>query len=286
MDERLETPACPICSEASAFSTWFERDATVIGIAYRHALVRCATCSFVFVRPRIKPSIFLEYYKGYYSGDVSSFANEHREGDTLVAQRILGRLERHGLARGARLLEVGCGTGGFLEAAARAGYVPSGLEPSPHAVRYAKARGLDVTEGGLDAATYPAESFDAAVLIQTLEHLPQPRAALERVRSLVRPGGLVAVEVPNVANVFTTWSRRLGRVDRTNTLEPGDHYSYFTGRTLAEALRRAGWTPLETDAGFHAGILGKKLPGPLAWPVARLSRALDWGMSVLALARR
>ncbi|MBI3726151.1 class I SAM-dependent methyltransferase [bacterium] len=284
-DERFEATPCLLCDEDRGLTPFLEQDATVVGIGYRHALVRCERCAFVFVRPRLRPAVFSDYYRDYYKTTIERYANERKTADLAVAARILARLGAHGLRPGARLLEVGCGGGNFLEAAQAAGFRASGIEPSTDAVRFVRARGLDATEGSLDTAPLGEASFDAIALVQTLEHLPAPRKALERVRSLLVPGGLVAIEVPNVENAFTTWSRRLGRADGTRTLEPGDHYSYFSARSLGVALERAGLAVVEVDAGWNAAILRGRV-GPLASPLAVVSRALRWGTSVLGIGRR
>jgi SAM-dependent methyltransferase len=102
------------------------------------------------------------------------------------------------IARGAAVLDVGCGGGDFL-----AGIAPSagrvvGVEWSFPAVARARAQGLDVREGNI--AGFAAEfagGFDAVCAFHVLEHLPAPAGFLGSLRRCLRPGGSLYLSVPN-----------------------------------------------------------------------------------------
>jgi SAM-dependent methyltransferase len=119
-----------------------------------------------------------------------------------------GLLDRLEAWRGeARLLEVGCATGLLLKRARERGWRVTGVELSGDAVSHARALGLDVREGTLDAAALPAGSFDVVYMGDVLEHVPDCRATLAEVARVLAPGGHAVVRGP-----ITTHSlaRRLG----------------------------------------------------------------------------
>ena len=160
----------------------------------------------------------------------------------LRDQRALRANAKDALARIARLrpppghlLDFGCGWGFFLTEARSQGWEPFGLEPLPgpaiHARVSAQAR---VVTDTLHDDTFPAESFDVVTSFQVFEHLPDPAAVLGQIVYLVRPGGLVLIEVPNIA----TWSvHLLGRHHRHFV---ADHLNFFSAETLGRLMERQG----------------------------------------------
>jgi SAM-dependent methyltransferase len=153
-------------------------------------------------------------------------------------RRILSTLRR--LCPGGRLLDVGCATGDFLVEARRAGYEAAGLEISDYAAGVAKERGLDVFPGGLGDFPAPQGSFDIVTMFHVLEHMEQPGEALRtHVKRLLRPGGILVVEVPN----FASLRARLDGAEWED-LRPEQHRYHFTPRSLRNAAAVCGFRPL------------------------------------------
>jgi methionine biosynthesis protein MetW len=182
-----------------------------------------------------------------------------------VAPRRLRRLLLEALEGARSCLDVGCGNGattGLLLRERCPGYV--GVDVSEEAVRAARGRGLAATRVS-DASDLPFEddSFDLAVCIEVLEHLFDPRAAVEEIARVVRPGGRVVVSVPNVA----WWRSRadlalLGRWnprgDDRSASEPwrDPHLRFFNRRGLAAMLADAGLEVERTGGHAELSLLG------------------------------
>lgn len=97
----------------------------------------------------------------------------------------------------ADVLEVGCSHGGFVAVLRWAGYTATGLELNPWVTDFARQTfDIPVLEGALETQTIPPHSLDGVVLMDVLEHLPDPRATLSAALNLLRPQGLILLQTP------------------------------------------------------------------------------------------
>lgn len=150
---------------------------------------------------------------------------------------------RLGRASG-RLLDVGCGRGDLAASWVEAGWDVLGVEPSPEAASVARRRGASVEVGTLDTMVLEPASVDAAVFRHSLEHVTDPRLDLRRVHGALRPGGRVAVIVPN----WGSWQRKaFGQY--WFPLELPRHRTHFRSAGLQAALVDAGFTDVDVRPG-------------------------------------
>lgn len=207
--------SCPACGESLA--------------PPRDVLRRCASCgSAVTTDP---PSASADLYTQPEGRRLAGPLEVVLALGVREQMRLLGPLEPH-----SRVLDLGAGDGRLAGALARAGHRVTALEPFRDVPALP---GLTVLRAGVDDADLPESVFDAAVLWHVLEHLPEPLAALERVRRWLAPGGRVLVGVPNLESL----QARLGG-DRWFHLDPQRHLVHFTPRGLVVLLERAGFLDL------------------------------------------
>jgi len=146
-----------------------------------------------------------------------------------------------------RLLDVGCGSGEFLQAASRLGWRPVGLEVTAGAAAVARrVSGAGLVAGDLLRSPLRANSFDAVTLWGVIEHVVAAPELLGAVARLLKPGGLLLLETPNPAGAFIRLGRLLhratgGRVARPlrETLGAG-HVIWYTVPALRNALDAVG----------------------------------------------
>jgi 2-polyprenyl-3-methyl-5-hydroxy-6-metoxy-1,4-benzoquinol methylase len=193
-------------------------------LVYR--ILRCRCCGLAMLPAHLRSAedIYVEGEDPSYMQQAAErIANGHRLLDLIP--------------RGGRLLDVGCACGFLLVAARERGFQVQGIEPSDWAAAYARREfALDVWHGNLQTVPLEPDSFDAVVLADTIEHLPNPRAALAKLYRLLKPGGRLLLLTPDVGSVVA----RVAGVHWWGLLD--DHYHYFSRRTLRRLLAEEGFT--------------------------------------------
>ena len=145
--------------------------------------------------------------------------------------------------REGKLVDFGCGDGGFLELAAKY-FDVTGIELSPRSAEVARDRvpGARILVGPLTEVAereLPAEGFDVVTHFGYIEHEWNPLAGLRGAYRALKPGGVTILKTPN----YASWNRHIRGVDWCGYHIPG-HCNYFTPETLSELLRKAGFQPL------------------------------------------
>jgi SAM-dependent methyltransferase len=147
---------------------------------------------------------------------------------------------------GGRLLDVGCGSGGFLESMSLLGWDAVGVEVDPMAVKAAQDKKLRVHLGDLEAQNFPDNMFDVIVLQHVIEHLHDPIGLLKECRRLLKSGGRLILITPNVQS----WGHRLFK-DTWRGLEPPRHLYLFSSRTLPALAKASGFAILSLDTSAY-----------------------------------
>jgi SAM-dependent methyltransferase len=162
-------------------------------------------------------------------------------------RRILDRVQQAMTPAGRRLLDVGCAHGWFLDGAAARGFDAVGLEPDP-AIGAAAAAGGRKVWPGFFPDDVPADSrFDTISFNDVFEHLPDIELAMGACARLLKPGGLLVLNVPCRGGVFYRLAAALERIGIDGPLErlwqihfASPHFSYFAPRDLRRLAGRHG----------------------------------------------
>lgn len=281
------------------------------------ALVKCSSCGLIFLDPRPDPVEINNHYSADYytshppehTGSVvrnklkklaySSRCNEPTQWRGIrqvvmpVARSIIGwRANRRvpPLSKG-RLLDVGCGNG---EQAAwlrdnLPGWEVEGVEINKFAAGLAESLfSLKVYQGHLPDLDLPSESYDMVSFWHSLEHTFSPTANMKVAHRVLRRGGWVGIEVPDIYS----WEARLAKEGWYHLAVPF-HLYHFTLTTLEDLLKRTGFLPfsieyLRGDIGLnvwldnaHAYLSRPQLFGAKIGAQA-LGRFSPWGIRIYA----
>jgi len=206
-------------------------------------LVRCTSCGFMYVNPRLKPGLVLDGYKSAVDEVFVSQAASRVRTFRRCLRIVQGAW---GKAPG-KILDVGTANGSFLKAARDAGWEVSGCEPSAWMGEWCRKNyGIDITPGTIFDIAAPNGSFDVITLWDVIEHTPDPKTVLERCSRLLKKGGLLAVNYPDAGS----WITRL--MGRKWVFYLSVHYFYYTRKTMRLALEKAGFEVLKMRPHFQS----------------------------------
>ena len=194
---------CPVCGREGA-KEWLQAPDRFHGRRERYTLVRCPTCSLVWLSRPPRPDELHEHYTGDYhrliseSGDISPHRWQARRAALIPYKQ------------GGSLLDLGCSAGAFFEFIKGDPWKLSGIEMSAECAKIAEEKsGAEVFVGDIIKAPFPPESFDVITCFDVLEHLYEPRQVMAKVTEWLKPGGIFYVLIPNIdsaeARVFGSY---------------------------------------------------------------------------------
>ncbi len=232
---------CHACGAAMPGARAFAAVDRLHGTPGHFVVAVCEACGSGVTTPVVSGAELSAYYPSGY-GPYEDPANpavrlisrtiRHRQSRRALASFPVAALGAAGPGRG---IDIGCGRGDLAAALIGAGWQMAGIEPSPDAAANARARGVDVRIGTVADCALEPSAYDAAVFQHSLEHTAEPLADLQRIREALRPGGLVAITVPNFGN----WQPRRLR-SRWYHLDVPRHRTHFTRAGLEALMDRAG----------------------------------------------
>jgi SAM-dependent methyltransferase len=145
-----------------------------------------------------------------------------------------------------RLLDVGCGFGGFVDLMRKRGWDAEGVDPSPSVVEAGERKGRRIRQGTLERLPMERGPYDAVTMFYVLEHLSDPMGALRKVFRLLVPGGTLLIRVPHTTPIV----RLLAPLGLGGELyDPPFHLYDFTPAVLQEMLRRTGFAGVRSFPG-------------------------------------
>lgn len=237
---------CPVCGRRAARAMLHPATDWALGTPDRFRWTRCASCRAFSISPYPPEREVASFYDSplYTPHATPVLAHGETEAsalDRLRRQYAIGRKAFLPPApAGGRLLEIGCGNGGYLFLMRRLGWDVVGVESAPDVARIARdSLGLDVRAGTLEASSFPDAHFHCVALHHSFEHLHAPSAALREVRRILRPGGVIAIACPNARSLV---HRLLGRF--CMSWDPPRHLQMFTAPSLRRLVEGCGFKVL------------------------------------------
>lgn len=223
---------CPLCSESRLEELYLAKDPHY-GIGGQHRIVRCVGCSLVFTDP-----ILSEAELGsLYPPDYYAYQDRRPEGFwKKFAKKMLGYWQgtKDPTFRTAgTFLDIGCGSGAFVQKMKQRGWDSYGIEINLAAARVGQSAGLKIISGSLRQARFSAELFDYIRASHSLEHMPDPGETLDEIFRILKPNGKFLVAVPNIAGL----SARVFKQYWWHLCPPVHTFSYST-ETLSRLVKQ------------------------------------------------
>ena len=290
----VDSVRCPACGKTGT-KEWLRGQDRLHGKREEYNLVRCPTCSLVWLIDPPKPSEMHLHYTDAYDKLISTAGED--SGDRWQDRiRTLQKCKRAGT-----LLDVGCSSGGFLGFFRNESWKLYGIEMSPECAKRAEERtGAEVFAGLVLDAPFAPESFDVITCFDVLEHLYEPRRVMSRVGEWLKPGGIFYVQVPNIdsaeARVFGTY---------WHGLELPRHLFHYSPASLKFLAESAGlevvsletrrnpavgtslryvWDDVFRSVGIHQTPVAYRGEASLPWRAARKLVRLTVLRGLLAMA--
>ena len=196
-------------------------------------LVRCRQCAMIYANPAPAEYASGQYYDRAGTDYYLSRAKLESDYAAVRFERELRIFRKH-CQRGA-VLDVGCSSGAFLFQLNQrfpGCYQVLGTDVSGPPLDYAESRGVAVVHGNFPEQDFGQQRFDAVTFWAVVEHLLEPQSFLAKAWSVLKPGGLCFVLVPNLKSLA---ARSLGA--RYRYVYP-QHLNYFTKATLAKLVEK------------------------------------------------
>ena len=142
----------------------------------------------------------------------------------------------------AKILDIGCSHGGFVALARQAGYDACGMELSPWVIDFAKNNfGVPMIQGPVENAEISPGSLDVIVLMDVLEHLPNPKETIARCIDLLKPDGIFLIQTPQFLSE-ASYEDLLAKGNRfLEMLIPHEHLFLFSKDSVSQFFKGLGF---------------------------------------------
>jgi 2-polyprenyl-3-methyl-5-hydroxy-6-metoxy-1,4-benzoquinol methylase len=255
----VKVPACWVCG-GTQMKRWWEEACDMtwqvdpVLLSYdkmKFGLARCEGCGFI--QPEELPHE-TDFFDRLYSKDRGEEYSRSEAASTdrdFVFQTVLAGLGARVTGESRKLLDVGTADGRMMVAAIKAGWETSGIELNPAKAKFAAERtGRPVHSLNAKQFAATGELFDAIALSDVLEHIPEPMHVLKDLRKILRPGGWIAVKVPQGVNQWRKQHLRSFVSGQPATIcQTFTHVNHFQPKTLKLALENAGFKNVTVTAG-------------------------------------
>jgi 2-polyprenyl-3-methyl-5-hydroxy-6-metoxy-1,4-benzoquinol methylase len=249
---------CPICN-SSTFSDYLEVEDYFLSHEV-FSLQKCISCGFVFTNPRPTENDLGLYYQSEeyisHSSSTESITDKIYYSVRNYTIKLKFKLINKHFKQG-NILDIGCGTGEFLNYFKAKGWDTTGIEPNETARKTAIEKyGLDVhLENQLDK--FKKSSFEVITMWHVLEHVPDLNLRIEQLKSLIKENGVLIIAVPNIdSKDAKTYGKFWAALDVPR------HLYHFNQSTIKKLFEKFGFDlketrPMKFDA-FYISLISEK----------------------------
>ncbi len=233
MDDKLEWVLCDFCGEKD-FKHLFNGSDYLSFSPLTFELKMCNRCGLVNLNPR--PENIAGYYGTYRKGSTKKDIFEF-----LAPNRIKKIKE---FQKSGRVLDVGCGQGGFLNTMLKDGWEIYGVELSKDACDFAQETfGLkEIYNCDLLSLDFPDNFFDIITLWHVLEHLGKPLDTLKKINRMLKEDGLLIIESPDFYSIQSRFFK-----DKWFNLDLPRHLYQFSPKMVQKYLEKTNFKIIKRD---------------------------------------
>jgi len=226
-EEYREIRSCPVCDSMN-FSVIFVKE------GFDH--VKCNNCSFVFVSPVLKDSALMEHYKSENRWTKVMLSQEEIKTNNIMYNLVLSFLGKENRFNSKMVLDIGSGSGTFLDVARAGGWNTKGIEYNKEMIKTSKNNKLDVSDYSLKSLKNQETLFDVITTWFVLEHIKDIKKFMEDVVSILKNEGLLFIGVPQVDALV---NRLYGK--DSPTFSGYSHINFFNHDSLNRFITQFGF---------------------------------------------
>ncbi len=251
--------ACPVCN-SSLVAFISAKDFTVSHETF--SINKCPSCSLLVTSPRPAINFISQYYQSEdyisHSGTSKGLINKlyNLAKSFNINSKCCLAIKSSGISTG-RILDYGCGRGDFLLSMKQKGWTIEGAEPDEKAAQAASLQcGIKITSPD-DVFSLPDSSFDVITLWHVLEHVHRLNETVAKLRSLLKPEGILIIAVPNYESLDARFYKEYWAA-----YDVPRHLYHFSRKAMFSLLKKhhlpcKAIKPMVLDA-FYVSMLSEK----------------------------
>lgn len=215
----------------------------------------CENCGFIFMNPGFNNKIIKKLYsKDYYRGNADYSYYDERDAERYSAYVWNKRIKKiRTYVKTGNFLDIGCAFGGLLKTASEY-FTPYGIELSEYSGNCAKSVfGSNIHIGDMNNHPFKPDFFSVITMIELIEHLNNPAAAIDECYNILRENGLLVIQTANMDGMQAKLQK-----EKYAYFMPG-HLSYFSKANLSGLLIKAGFRKIKVFHPVDFGLMPKLL---------------------------
>jgi ubiquinone/menaquinone biosynthesis C-methylase UbiE len=254
----MEEIKCSLCASDGALK--FDEASYHLNLQSPFEVKRCRNCGFIFMSPRPDQAERNALFSGQVPDLLRSYSSVEADYGAVTQSRLGFFKERiTQLANSVgqkpvniRFLDIGASSGYMVEAARNIGMDAIGVEPSASGVAAAMKRGISLLQASAEKLPFPDNHFDVVHSHHVFEHVADPKVSAVEAFRVLKPGGLILIEVPNQFDTIRFRRDLLFRrvSQRKRNMRSIHHLSFFSKRSLRYLLASSGFRQVKVTTRY------------------------------------